>query len=273
MNRIFFLTLLVFILLSGTSSAHIKAVASIAPLKFFIEEIGGKGSCKEILIPPGADPHSFELTSSQLKHVEGAACIVIMGSGIEFEDILLTKVASLKKKIVIIDCSRGIKKIGNDPHIWLSPRNGAIIARTITEEYIRMDPQGMNEYQKQYILLLEKLSFLDRSIRKTIEESKIKKMISIHPAWTYFCAEYGIEQIPVEREGKEPGPQTIATVVSLAKKNRIRTLFSSPQSNPGIARAIAASIKGKITILNPLAESYIQNLFYVADALAKSARF
>jgi len=91
-----------------------------------------------------------------------------------------------------------------------------------------------------------------------------------HPAWGYFAHEYGLEQISIEREGKEPSAQDLAYIIDEAKEEGIRVVFVSPEFPRSGADTIAQEIGGSVAQLDPLSEDYLASMRIAADAIATS---
>lgn len=231
-----------------------------------------------VMIPPGASPHSYEPAPSQLTQVSNASLYCAVGSGIEFELAWMDRIASMNKDMIIVDCSKGIELIsgdpdrkdhgGTDPHIWLSPKNAAIMVENIYQGLVEVDPDSTDYYTENKVRYLQELETLDREIREALPESLTTIMV-YHPSWGYFCREYGLEQIPIEREGKEPTPQDIAQLIDLAKKEHITVIFVSPQVNAQPAEVIAREIGGNVVLVDPLEKNYVENLLNVAQVFAE----
>jgi zinc transport system substrate-binding protein len=259
-------------------SGKIGVIVSILPQAEFAEKVGGDRVTVTVMIPPGASPHSYEPAPSQLTQVSNASLYCEVGSGIEFELTWMDRIASMNKDMVIIDCSKGIELIsgdpdrsdhsGTDPHIWLSPKNAAIMVENIYQGLIEVDPDSTDYYTENKERYLQELETLDYEIREALPESLTTIMV-YHPSWGYFCREYGLEQIPIEREGKEPTPQDIVQLIDLAKKEHITVIFVSPQVNEQPAEVIAREIGGKVVLVDPLEKNYVENLLKVAQAFAE----
>jgi len=94
----------------------------------------------------------------------------------------------------------------------------------------------------------------------------------LHPAWTYFARDYGLTQIAIDVEDKEPGPRYLTGVVKVAYANNITTVFVEPQYNPKMAEVISKEISGKVVSIDDLAPNYIENLKSVGEKIAESMR-
>jgi len=90
-----------------------------------------------------------------------------------------------------------------------------------------------------------------------------------HPSWGYFARTYGLNQIPIELEGKEPSPKELTQLIKLAKKNSVQAIFIQPQFSQKSARALAQSIGAEVLTANPLAEDWAENLRRTAEAFIK----
>ncbi len=252
---------------------RIGVVVSILPQAEFVEKIGGDKVQVTVMVPPGASPHTYEPTPSQLKEVSRAKIYVKVGSGVEFELAWMDKIISVNEGMFVADCSRSIGLIekgrGVDPHIWLSPRNAKVMVENIYQGLIQIDPANQEYYVKNKEKYLQELDELDKEIIQALSGKKNKKIMVYHPAWAYFCRDYGLEQIPIEKEGKEPTPQGVASLIKQAKENNIRVIFASPQFSTKSAETIAKEIGGEVVLISPLEKNYLENMRKIAEAFGK----
>ena len=246
----------------------INVAVTILPQVEFVKRVGGDKVKVTVMIPPGASPHTYEPKPSQLREISKAKMYAKVGSGIEFELAWMDKIASINKKMLIVDCSKGIKLIDNDPHIWLSPGNVKIMVENIYQGLIKIDPVNKEYYWKNREKYLKKLDKLDKEITQVLSGMKNRKIMVYHPAWGYFCREYNLKQIPIEREGKKPTPQGIASLIKEAEAKNIKIIFASPQFSTKSAEVIAREIGGKVVLIDPLAENYLENMRKVAKVFA-----
>jgi len=262
-------------------------IASILPLAGFAEKVGGGKIDVFEMVPPGASPHTYEPTPGQLEKLSNAGIYLSVGSGIEFEIAWLDKITAINDKMMLVDCSKGIELIetsgslndqnsdhddegvyngieddhnrsATDPHIWLSPINASVMV-----ENIYLSLSELLDFQND-------LEMLDIRIREILMGKIQRKIIVFHPGWSYFAREYGLEQIVIEKEGKEPSPRDMVNIIDSAKDSGIKIIFASPEFSPKSAEVIADEIGGNVVFISPLARDYIENLTKVAEAFEKS---
>ena len=89
-----------------------------------------------------------------------------------------------------------------------------------------------------------------------------------HPELGYFARAYGLKQISIEVEGREPGPRSLADLIQLARAQRVKTIFMQKQYSPRSAQRIAQAIRGKVEMIDPLARDYFENLRRLAARIA-----
>jgi zinc transport system substrate-binding protein len=268
-----------------------------------------------VMVPPGANPHTYEPEPKQLVELSEATLYIKVGSGIEFELSWLDRIASMNREMPVVDASEGISlaaapsavqaeaagaaegAMGDhahgdtrnysavdsesgmdhahdpgelDPHIWVSPRNAKIMVENTCRGLIAVDPEHREYYTGRRDRYLEELTALDREIERLFAGKTQREFLVYHPAWGYLARDYGLEQVPVEAEGKEPTARGMKHLIDQARRLGIRTVFVSPQFNTKSAEMIAREIGGKVIHADPLAADYIENIRAVTAALAAS---
>ncbi|MFO7596447.1 MAG: zinc ABC transporter substrate-binding protein [Desulfocurvibacter africanus] len=154
---------------------------------------------------------------------------------------------------------------GLDPHIWLSPRLVKIQAANILEGLKAVDPVNAATYEANFQAFLSELDALDARIRAVLASASSKEFLVFHPSWGYFAQDYGLVQIPIEIEGKEPKPQELVALAGFASKHRIRAIFVQPQFSRATANVVAREIKAELIVADPLAGNWDSNLLQVAE--------
>jgi len=280
--------LFIIVLLNTFILANINTVVSILPEKTFVKAIGGDKVSVSVMVLPGNSPHTYEPKPSQMKDVAKAS--LYFAIGVEFENVWLKKFSSLNGKMQIVDLSKGIVKInmtsahhgehdehhemqhaheGKDPHIWTDPSNAKIIAENIYHALEKADPQNAAVYKNNYEKFILKIEQTDAEIRKILSSKpKGTKFMVFHPAWGYFAKAYGLEQLPVEIEGKNPKPKELITLLKEAKKEKISAIFTQPEFSDSVAKVMANELKIKVIKVSPLAPNWSDNLVKIAHAVA-----
>jgi len=257
---------------SSNASQRINVVTTIAPLGDFVKTVGGEKVLVTVVVPPGAEPHTFEPTPSLMMDMAKTDLYVMNGAGLEF---WMDKLLGANKRMTVVDSSQGVVLLQEDegemdPHIWLSLRNAAVQVNNICSGLILVDPQNKDYYIKNRDGYLEKLKALDIELNSTFAGRKNKIFIVHHPAWTYFARDYGLIQVPLMENEKEPGPKYLGEVIELAKKNNITAIFVEPEFNPKTAEVIAREMKASIVTIDPLAGNYLDNLRNASMEIAQS---
>jgi zinc transport system substrate-binding protein len=152
-----------------------------------------------------------------------------------------------------------------DPHIWLSPPLVMVQIRNVLQALVSVDPSNRNWYEKNYRDFIMELVVLDEELRGIFAEQKegLEFMV-FHPAWGYFAHAYGLRQVPIEIEGKEPKPAELKHLIEHARERDINIIFVQPQFSSESAKTIAKSIGGQIAFVDPLATNWADNLREVA---------
>ena len=253
---------------------------SIAPLRALVEGIVEQDFPIEVLVPAGASPESFELSPKQLIALNGAQWLFATGL-IEFETTLL---ARLENRTPIVALDRGIEPIagscshahhadhhhahGVDPHIWTSPRALKQMSQTIYNTIHERYPDSVR-YTQNFNRLQDRLDSLDKTITARIESSDVKSFIIYHPALTYYARDYGLNQIAIEQEGKEPSAKRLAELIRVAHAEGIRRVLVQRQFPTSSVEAVAEDMEAEVVVFDPLAEDVIENIGHITDLITR----
>jgi zinc transport system substrate-binding protein len=265
-----------------------KVFVSILPQKFFVDKIGGDCVDVSVMVLPGSSPHSYEPRPSQMKELSKAGAYFSIG--VEFETAWLPKFANMYKTMTIVRTDGSIEKLptdsteaaemlkthdhgpGLDPHIWLSPQLVKVQAESIYDALVKMDPEHEPVYTANFTALTGEISAVHDTICRLLmcdSPGKPRKTFMVfHPSWAYFAREFGLRQLAIEIEGKEPGPRQLETVFNLARENDIRCIFVQPQFSRQSALAIARQLKARVLVADDLAYDWSGNIISVAKAIA-----
>jgi len=252
----------------------ISAATTIAPLAGLISAVGKDRVRVAVIVPPGAEPHAYEPSPSQMKEIADADIYIMNGAGLEF---WMEKALLVNEDMLVVDSSRGVELLNEDgkhtdPHIWMSLENAAIQVENICNALIQFDRKNAEYYRQNKDNFLEDMRALDRELKQTFAAKKNRTFIVYHPAWSYFARDYGLVQVPIMEEEKEPGPKYLAGLIDMARENNISVIFVDPQFNPKSAEVIAREMNARIVVLDPLAEDYLQNMRHTGEEISKSLK-
>jgi zinc transport system substrate-binding protein len=162
---------------------------------------------------------------------------------------------------------------GLDPHIWLSPKLVRQQAETIASGLCAADPEGTAEYQSRLAAFQQKIDQLDRDLQTLFASVPgPKSFLVVHPSWGYFARDYGLTQMPMEVEGKEPNARDLARLIQRTTDERIPVLLVEPQFSQRLAEVVARQTGVRILVADPLAADWETNLRQVAEQLVEAFR-
>jgi zinc transport system substrate-binding protein len=248
---------------------EIGVVVTILPQADFVENVGGNKVHVTVMVPPGASPHIYEPTPSQLREVSKAKIYFKVGSGVEFEQAWMDKITGVNPDMQVIDCAKGITKMEKDPHVWLSPRNAKIMVENICDGLIEVDPEHEAYYTTNRDKYRQKLDDVDAYIHDRLDNFTTNRVFMIyHPAWGYFAEEYNLTPIVIEHKGKAPTPKVIQDCIDKARQYNLSYIYVSPQFPTEDAEAIAHEIGGRTVFIDPLPRDYIANMRSIVASLS-----
>jgi len=157
-----------------------------------------------------------------------------------------------------------------DPHVWVSPPLVRHMVGVIRDKLTELDPAHAADFARNRDAFVAEVDALDRDLRELLDPLANRRFMVFHPAWGYFADTYGLIQVPIEREGKEPGARALAALIDQAKDDRIKVVFVQPQFDKRQARQVAEAIGGAVIAVDPLAADYVDNLRRVGREFAKA---
>jgi zinc transport system substrate-binding protein len=281
---------------SAFAMERLPVFVSIVPQQFIVQQIGKDLVAVKVMVEPGASPHTYEPKPRQMADLSKAAAYFAIG--VEFEKVWLKKITAANPNLKVVRTDQGIEKIAmaahhhedaeaheeadehhaeeaqghaddheqgvRDPHIWLSPPLVKKQAETILAALQEIDPAHARVYETNYRQFVAAIDELDAELKALFAGKEGLQFMVFHPAWGYFAHAYGLKQVPVEIEGKDPKPAQLEALIKRAKKEGVRVIFAQPQFSTRSADLIAREIGGQVTYADPLAEDWMANLREVA---------
>ena len=291
MKRILFLFIAAFTILNASKQ---ELTVSISPQKYFVQKIVKDKFDINVMVKPGASPHTYEPKSSQMKSLSNSK--IYFYTGVSFENAWLDKFKLSAKNTIFVDTAVGIEKLAMeahshegeehnehkdeakhdhenealDPHIWLDPILVKIQAKNIYDAIVKIDSQNSDFYKTNYEEFLKDLDLINNELETILKPYENRAFMVFHPSWGYFAKRYNLEQISVEVEGKEPKPNELVELIKDAKIHDIKIVFVSPQFSQKTAKTISSSINAKVVSIDALDENWASSILSTAKEIANS---
>lgn len=250
-------------LLSGSvaQAEPTTILVSLEPYRYFVERIGGDNVSVQALVPRNADPHTYEPTLDRLFQVSKARVYFSVGHrALELEKRWIDFVHQENPALEVINTADSVELLRSDPHLWLSLANARTISGVISKALLRILPEKSAVIQANTTQLFADLDALDTALRSSFSKCKARRFYVFHPSWTYFAREYGLEQVAVENEGKEPDPFTLAAIIREAKARNTRSVFSEPLLSRASTERFAEELGARVEMLDPLSGNWLENI-------------
>ena len=255
---------------------------SILPQKYFVERIAGNDFEVNVLIPPGASPATYEPTPMQMKDIAQSVAYFRIGH-IPFENVWLNNLIEGAGEIKVFDLSKGIELVrgpevqhgdhfhegGIDPHIWSSPKAVKTVAENLYKGLAELAPANKKKYEENLNKFIEELDQLDQIASESFLNAEYKAFMIFHPALSYLARDYGVEQIAIEMDGKEPSPAHMQHLVVEAQEHGVKMVLIQKQFNKENAEAIAKEIGAKVVQIDPLHEDWFAEMKRIITVISE----
>ncbi|CAO0824846.1 Zinc ABC transporter substrate-binding protein [Desulfarculales bacterium] len=264
------------------------AVATgIPPLGYLLERLAGGPATVQVLVGPGQNYHTYELTPRQRTAL--SQCQAYFKLGLPFERTLLGKLGGSHPGMKVVDLTQGLDLApapneGHHPgeeehnegeldlHLWLSPRLAQGMARAMARTLEELDPADIAGYRQRLEALLTDLRRVDQRLEQVLAPYRGGSFLVYHPAFGYLGRDYGLKQVAVEIGGKEPGARHLAGIIQKAQEQGIKVVFVQPQFPQKSAQQVASQIGGAAVIMDDLAPDYLANLERLAAGLEQGLK-
>ncbi|WP_456379895.1 metal ABC transporter solute-binding protein, Zn/Mn family [Thiolapillus sp.] len=273
----FLLVLLLFFSAQTLAAEKPLVFVSVLPQIAIVKGIAGDFARVEAMVGKGFNPATYQPSPRQIARLSGA--VLYVRAGMPFEQSWLPRFTTVNPSMMILDMRKGLELLPadghhageDDPHIWTDPllvkRHAQYLRDTLSELY----PAEKYRFEKNYRQLATRLDELDRELEAILAPVKGRSFLVYHPAWSYFAHRYGLQQIAVEQDGKEPHPRTLAQLIETARKAKIHTILVQPQHSSATAKVLADAIGAKLLEMDPLEPDFFSALHKLAEALARQA--
>ena len=266
----FFLILVIFGFQAQDLDAakKIRVVTSVFPLLEFAGAVSGERGEVSLLLPPGAEIHTWQPRPSDIIRLSSADLFIYIGADLEpwLHDLLKSV---RNPNLRVLEASRGIPLIdeegivhnaheqkhgAHDPHIWLDFKNDQRIVDKIAAVLSEMDPEGSSVFERNAFIYKEKLQRLDQKFKDGLMDCVHRTIILAgHGAFDYLARSYNLRQISLYglSPDSRPTAKKLIEVVELAKKYRIKVIFFEIRVRDELAKVLAGEVGARTLVLNP----------------------
>jgi zinc transport system substrate-binding protein len=251
-------------ILADRAQHKINVITTLFPLYDMAKNIGGDETDVSLLLPAGAEAHSFEPKPSDIIKINEADVFVYTGKFMEpwAEDIIKSVT---NKNLVIVDTSRGTRMIRGvfhdedepagslDPHIWLDFDNAKTMVRNISQALEAKDIANKDFYKRKADDYINKLTELDSAYKTALASCKDREIVyGGHYAFGYLANRYGLKYLAAQgvSPDAEPTVRDLANLVEQIKRNKIKYIFYEELTSPKIAETIASETNVRMLLLN-----------------------
>ncbi|MDR7143087.1 metal ABC transporter solute-binding protein, Zn/Mn family [Rhizobium sp. BE258] len=247
------------------SAETLKTVASFTVLADVVKQVGGDHVTVTSLVGPNGDPHEFEPSPADAKHLKAAQVTFVSGEGLEgWMDRLITASGYKGTPVTV---SEGIDtrtmeedgKTVTDPHVWNSPVNVKIWVKNIEKALSDADPADAAAFRtnaERYTKTLDELNSYAHAKFDAMPEDR-RKVLTSHDAFGYFGREYKVSflaPLGVSTE-TEASAADVAKLIEQIKTEHVKTYFFENSNDPRLVKQVA-----KATGAEPGGELYVESL-------------
>jgi zinc transport system substrate-binding protein len=273
---------------------RLRVAVSVPPQAYFVERIGGDRVEVVVMIPPGYSHVDHPLTPRKMAALSEADLYVKVGHpAFDWERQQIGPVLEGMPGLRVVDMSAGMRFLetgavserpragdgdlhdghrheGGDPHVWVAPATVAVAADNIARALAEADPAHAAEYRASLAAFQADLRELDGELRARLSGLPHRAFLVYHPTWGYFAQEYGLEQIAIEAEGKEPSAGRLMELIGLAREEHVRVIFVQSGFPRKSAQVIADAVGARVVTADPQEYDWPGTLRRVAAELEEA---
>lgn len=263
------------------NSEKIEVIATLFPQYDFAKKIGGDKVNVTLLLPPGAESHTYEPTPQDMININNSNLFIYTGE--EMEPWANNLISGMKNDINVLDLSSIVDLINvedfeeehseegkehhedhendegdhhhtYDPHIWLNPQYAIKMVESIEKELSKIDPQNSDYYKNNADEYINQIKQLDSDFEETVNKSESKKIAFGGAfAYAYFIERYNLDFISAYEtcgESGEPSTIQVKKVIDYIKGNKLPVIFYKEYTTGNIARTISEATGAKMLEFN-----------------------
>ena len=258
-------------------STRLQIATTIAPAAQVITEIADSLVTVTTLLPQGTNPENYEPTPQAIQALASSAAYFYMGD-LGFERSWVERIHTMQPALQLVRLDQDLvgpahHHSGNsthlhDPHYWTSVHGLQSMGKSIYSSLCRIDTMHRAQYDAGYQRFIQRLEHVERTIKEQLSDIPSRAFVIYHPSLSEFAEEYGLKQLVIEQDGKEPTPQHIQALIEEAKKLGVRVVFIQQEFDSKLIESIAKELGARMVVINPLGGSWEEQLLLIARTLS-----
>ena len=271
------------------SKSHQKPIRVVTSLNFYGEVAkavaGDHGTVTSFINSSAVDPHEFQPTTKQAKHVANANVAIENGLGYDAWMSKMVK-ADSKNKITLINVGEQVakEKDGANEHVWYRPATMSALATTLAKQFSKLDPDHKADYEKNAKAYQAKLQKLDKVIAQAKQNVGDNRLVDVsEPVFDYALENLGYKindqhfEKAVE-DDSDPSPKDIQQIQDDITNHRIAFFVNNSQeSDKTVENLVKLAKENNVPVLNvtesePDGEDYVSWMTKQYQALLKIQR-
>ena len=262
-------------------NAEVKVVTSIKPLHSLASYLMDGVAKPDLIVDGYASPHGFAMKPSHAKMLQNADLVFWVGEDLEsFLEKPLSSIAKKAEKIEFME-TKGLQVLkfrernifdehddhddhdGHDehegqahgefdPHIWLDPINAKVILFEMSKHLIELDAKNETKYRENLSKAYKEIDKLTKDVTAELNQSVAS--IVFHDAYQYFEKRFNVNILGAFTVNTDvmPGAEQLAEIREIIEHDKVACVFSEPQFNPDIIKAVAKDMNIKTGVVDPL---------------------
>ncbi len=280
--KLFFAAILFFLAAASGAAEDgvLRLAVTVTPAAELVRAVAGDRARVTVITPRGRSPHDFQPRASDIAAV--SACDLYFACGLTVEKRLLSRVPEEKTVYLVRpdaeeeerheEAAGGHHHHYSEPHFWLDCAK-IRDALTVTAEALgRIDPDNREVYLANAGREIDEYNRIESRIAGILGDCRGGCFMVYHPAFGDFARAWGLRELAIEKDSREPAARELSRLVREASALGIRKVFIQPGHNPAAARAIAGRIHADVEVLDPLADDLKANLVFIAENIAAACR-
>lgn len=260
---------------------------SIDPQKFLVDRISGGKYKVNVVVKAGQNHETYEPTPQQMMQLEQAALYLMLCKD-GFDQTWAAHIQQRNPAMKVVDLSEGLDLLETDhdcsahghdhhhhavdPHLWISPSTMTGLAANTYRSLLQHFPADSSILAKGYGLLAGEINRLDSAYQAVLGSLPHNAFMIYHPVLGYVARDYGLEQIPIEIEGKEPSVEDIKQLIAKAKEKGAKVIFIQQEYDTRNAQLIASETALTIEIINPMSADWPAEIQRTLDKLTHALK-